>query len=129
MTERPVAAPLELTLMGRPPSWNAAYRARKSYIFMTREAKSWKKLTTILAQTAAADQQWSCGRDTMLVVDVWIYVKRAIDADNILKLTLDAVAAGIGINDARFLPRVWELRKKCDEEKIVLKITEVEYDD
>lgn len=121
--------PLELTLFGRPPSWNAAYRARKSYIFMTREAKSWKKLTTMLTSEAVKAQNWSCGRDTMLVVDVWIYVKRAIDADNILKLTLDAVAAGIGVNDARFLPRVWELKKKCDDEKIVLKISEVESND
>lgn len=123
------AHPLELTLIGRPPSWNAAYRARKSYIFMTREAKSWKKLTTLLTSEAVKAQNWSCGRDTMLVVDVWIYVKRAIDADNILKLTLDAVAAGIGVNDARFLPRVWELKKKCDDEKIVLKISEVESND
>lgn len=120
---------LELTLLGRPPSWNAAYRARKSYIFMTREAKSWKKLTTMLTSEAVKAQNWSCKSDTMLVVDVWIYVKRAIDADNILKLTLDAVAAGIGVNDARFLPRVWELKKKCDDEKIVLKISEVESND
>jgi Holliday junction resolvase RusA-like endonuclease len=120
---------LELTLIGRPPSWNAAYRARQSYIYMTREAKSWKKLTTLITKTAAEQQQWRCQRDTMLVVDVWIYVKRAIDADNILKLTLDAVAAGLGVNDARFLPRVWELKKKCDDEKIVLKISEVESND
>ena len=120
---------LELTLIGRPPSWNAAYRARQSYIYMTREAKSWKKLTTLITKTAAEQQQWRCQGDTMLVVDVWIYVKRAIDADNILKLTLDAVAAGLGVNDARFLPRVWELKKKCDDEKIVLKISEVESHD
>lgn len=120
---------LEITLIGRPPSWNSAYRARKSYIYMTREAKSWKKLTTMLTKVAVQDQNWGCKGDTMLVVDVWIYVKRTIDADNILKLTLDAVAAGLGVNDARFLPRVWELKKKCDEEKIVLKISEVESND
>jgi Holliday junction resolvase RusA-like endonuclease len=96
---------------------------------MTREAKEWKKSTTTLTKVAAHDQQWSCKPDTMLVVDVWIYVKRTIDADNILKLTLDAVAGGLGVNDARFLPRVWELKKKCDEEKVVLKISEVESND
>jgi Holliday junction resolvase RusA-like endonuclease len=120
---------LEITLYGRPPSWNSAYRARKSYIYMTREAKDWKRSTTTLTKVAAHDQQWSCKPDTMLVVDVWIYVKRTIDADNILKLTLDAVAGGLGVNDARFLPRVWELKKKCDEEKVVLKISEVESND
>ncbi|NBT48622.1 MAG: RusA family crossover junction endodeoxyribonuclease [Actinobacteria bacterium] len=121
--------PLVITLVGRPPSWNSAYRARKSYIYMTREAKSWKKLTTLITSEAVKAQNWSCQRDTMLIVDVWIYVKRTIDADNILKLTLDAVAAGLGINDARFLPRVWELNKKCDDEKIVLSVTEVANDD
>ncbi len=121
--------PLVITLLGRPPSWNSAYRARKSYIYMTREAKAWKKLTTIITGEVAKQQNWSCGRDTMLIVDVWIYVKRTIDADNILKLTLDAVAAGLGVNDARFLPRVWELNKKCDGEKVVLSITEVANDD
>jgi Holliday junction resolvase RusA-like endonuclease len=124
-----MATTLELTLHGRPPSWNAAYRARKSYIYMTKEAKQWKKIVSVIAGAAKSEQQWSCERDTMLVVDVWIYVKRAIDADNILKLTLDAVAAGIDVNDARFMPRVWALKKKCDEEKIVLRISEVEEDD
>lgn len=114
----------ELTILGRPPSWNSAYRARNSYIYMTREVKNWKKIVTILAQSARQAQQWSCQPDTMLIVDLWIHVNRSMDADNILKLTLDAVAEGIGVNDARFLPRVWELKKKCDEERIVIKIRE-----
>jgi Holliday junction resolvase RusA-like endonuclease len=96
---------------------------------MTREAKQWKKIVSVMAGAAKAEQQWTCDSDTMLVVDVWIYVKRSIDADNILKLTLDAIALGIGVNDARFMPRVWTLKKKCDEEKIVLRISEVEEDD
>jgi len=96
---------------------------------MTKEAKQWKKIVSVIASAAKSEQQWSCEGDTMLVVDVWIYVKRAIDADNILKLTLDAIASGIGVNDARFMPRVWALKKKCDEEKIVLRISEVEEDD
>jgi Holliday junction resolvase RusA-like endonuclease len=124
-----VADALELTIHGRPPSWNAAYRARKSYIYMTRDAKQWKKIVSVIASAAKAEQQWECGRDTMLVVDVWIYVKRGIDADNILKLTLDAIALGIGVNDARFMPRVWALKKKGDEEKLVLRISEVVEDD
>jgi len=114
----------ELTILGRPPSWNSAYRARNSYIYMTREVKNWKEMVTILAQSARQTQQWSCKPDTMLIVDLWIHVNRSMDADNILKLTLDAVAEGIGVNDARFLPRVWELKKKCDEERIVIKIRE-----
>lgn len=124
-----MAQSLDITIVGRPPSWNAAYRARNSYIYMTKEAKQWKKIVSIIAGASKQEQKWSCGRGTMLVVDVWIYVNRAIDADNILKLTLDAVADGIGVNDARFMPRVWALKKKCDTEQVVLKISEVEEDD
>ncbi len=43
-----------------------------------------------------------------LVVELRIFVpdKRKRDADNLLKLSLDAIAAGLGVDDSRFLPRI-----------------------
>jgi Holliday junction resolvase RusA-like endonuclease len=47
-----------------------------------------------------------------------------MDADNILKLTLDACAKAMGINDVRFLPRVWKMERRHKVEYITLEFVE-----
>jgi len=59
-----------------------------------------------------------------IVIDIWVHLNRAMDADNILKLTLDAVAAGLQVNDRWFIPRVWELEFGNKDEHVVLVLSQ-----
>jgi hypothetical protein len=47
-----------------------------------------------------------------------------MDADNLLKLTLDAIATGLQVNDRWFIPRVWELEFGNKDEHIVLALSQ-----
>jgi hypothetical protein len=47
-----------------------------------------------------------------------------MDADNLLKLTLDAIATGLQVNDRWFIPRVWELEFGNKDEHIVLVLSQ-----
>lgn len=116
-----VREPLRIRLLGRPPSWNAAYRARGSIVYKTRIAKEWKSLIESIVRATATERAWSA-REERTVVDIGISLKRPMDADNILKLTLDAVASGVGINDRWFVPRVWDLRTQQAIEYVDLSI-------
>jgi hypothetical protein len=69
----------------------------------------------------ATESAWSA-KEERTIVDISISLKRPMDADNILKLTLDAVASGLGINDRWFLPRVWSLQTQQDTEYVDLSI-------
>ena len=116
-----VREPLRIRLLGRPPSWNAAYRAHGSIVYKTRIAKEWKTLIESLVRARALETDWSA-KEERTIVDISISLKRPMDADNILKLTLDAVASGLGINDRWFLPRVWSLQTQQDTEYVDLSI-------
>jgi Holliday junction resolvase RusA-like endonuclease len=117
---------LELEIQGKPPSWNAVYRARNSYVYMTREGKDWKEYVELLTRAQREKKIWKPDRaDSYLAVNIWVWLSRPMDADNVLKVTLDAVAKGLEVNDRRFLPRVWGMLKcKAGEERLRIVIGE-----
>jgi Holliday junction resolvase RusA-like endonuclease len=117
---------LELEIPGKPPSWNAIYRARNSYVYMTREGKDWKSYVESLTRAQREKKFWKPSRaESYLSANLWIWLSRPMDADNILKVTLDAVAKGLEVNDKRFLPRVWGMMKcKAGEERLRIVIGE-----
>jgi|LakMenEpi03Aug12_release.lakeMendotaPanAssembly.Ray.scaffolds.fasta_scaffold02064_36 Holliday junction resolvase RusA-like endonuclease len=116
---------LEIVLVGRPPSWNRAYRVAGKIIYMTREAKAWKEIVTYATQKALVTRPDFLPVDgKRIVIDIWAHLKRPMDADNLLKLTLDAVAAGLVVNDRWFIPRVWEMEFGAAEEYVRLVLSQ-----
>ena len=92
---------------------------------MTREAKAWKEEVT--RQTIAAivaRPDFIPVDKKRIVIDIWAHLNRPMDADNLLKLTLDAIATGLQVNDRWFSPRVWELEFGNKDEHIVLALSQ-----
>ena len=88
---------------------------------MTREAKAWKEVVTAETQKALVARPDFLPVDgKRIVIDIWAHLHRPMDADNLLKLTLDAVAAGLQVNDRWFIPRVWELEFGNRDEGVLL---------
>lgn len=118
-------SPLEIYLPGRPPSWNRAYRVANRIIYMTREAKAWKEEVTKRTEAAILMRPDFIPVDKKrIVIDIWAHLNRPMDADNLLKLTLDAVATGLHVNDRWFIPRVWELEFGNKEEHVLLVLSQ-----
>lgn len=117
--------PLMIKLEGRPPSWNSAYRSAGKIIYMTRPARAWKQYVEEVASKEIASNKWSLsGDETQIAVNINTFLNRPMDADNILKLTLDACAKAMDINDVRFLPRVWKMERRHKVEYITLEFVE-----
>lgn len=94
-------------------------------VYMTREAKAWKEEVT--RQTIAAivaRPDFIPVDKKRIVIDIWAHLNRPMDADNLLKLTLDAIATGLQVNDRWFIPRVWELEFGNKDEHIVLVLSQ-----
>jgi Holliday junction resolvase RusA-like endonuclease len=92
---------------------------------MTREAKAWKEKVTHETRQALIKRPDFLPVDKKrIVIDVWVHLKRPMDADNLLKLTLDAVAAGLVVNDRWFIPRVWEMEFGAAEEYVRLVLSQ-----
>ena len=120
-----MAQPLAIRLNGRPPSWNSAYRSAGKIIYMTRPAKAWKEYVEEAVRWEIKGKKWSLsGDETQIVVNINTFLNRPMDADNILKLTLDACAKAMGINDVRFLPRVWKMERRHKVEYMTLEFVE-----
>ena len=112
---------LDITIPGRPPSWNRAYRARGGgIIYMTRDAKAWKEHVEAHVSWVAKAARWKAVDKKRTVIDIWAQLKRPMDADNMLKLTIDSVATAIQVNDRAFLPRVWDMQFGKEPEYIRL---------
>lgn len=41
----------------------------------------------------------------MIVINIWLFLRGEVDADNTLKCLMDGVKLGLGVDDKRFLPR------------------------
>lgn len=92
---------------------------------MTREAKAWKEMVTYATKKALVTRPDFLPVDgKRIVIDLWVHLKRPMDADNLLKLTLDAVAAGLVVNDRWFIPRVWEMEFGAAEEYVRLVLSQ-----
>jgi len=92
---------------------------------MTREAKAWKEMVALVTRSAIIKRPDFIPVDKKrIVIDIWAHLNRPMDADNLLKLTLDAVATGLQVNDRWFIPRVWELEFGNKNEHIVLVLSQ-----
>ena len=95
----------------KPPSVNSLYRV------VTRQARDGRRFNSI-AKTpegtrfhedsfwiirACAKNGWKPPAEGYIRIRVKAYLVRDIDSDNLLKATSDALQAGIGVDDSRFL--------------------------
>ena len=100
---------------GQPPSWNSSYRIVRvphrgggSHLQLAKTDEGWKyQLVAATIVRRAKPKGWS--PEGQVRVRYWFRLKRAMDATNCLKLLEDAIAEGLGVNDAIFLPCVEEL--------------------
>lgn len=97
---------------GDPPSLNASYRIvriphpdGKSHqqLAKTRAASDYQTMVAYLARSAS--RGWQPSTD-QLRVRIWAHLKRAKDADNLLKRLLDGIEEGTGWSDSRYLPEI-----------------------
>lgn len=109
-----------VTIPGQPVSWDAAYVIGKMLVkrggavvhhpdgrpkvihrpVMTKEGQQWKDDVQLLVQTAKPSK-WKPVGQIRLIVD--LYLSSDMDDDNAMKLTRDAAAKAMGIDDMRFL--------------------------
>jgi Holliday junction resolvase RusA-like endonuclease len=95
----------------KPPSVNALYRV------VTRQARDGRRFSAI-AKTpegvrfhedsawiikACPKNGWRAPSEGFIRIRLRAYLVRDIDSDNLLKATSDALQAGIGVDDKRFL--------------------------
>jgi len=68
-------------------------------MYKTGEAKAWQEMIgwQVIAQRTQPRQDWQ-GRAIRVMITLWAQDRRA-DVDGGIKLTLDAVAKGLGFND------------------------------
>ncbi len=121
---------------GQPVSWNAAYRigvvgrpgGRGTFrtIIKTDEAEAYTDLATVRCREAKPSG-WQMPVDRLVIIEYRLHLGRHMDADNILKLTNDGIAAALGVNDKWFLPRVmsseWGLR--ADQRRVEITVDDV----
>ena len=82
-------------------------------MFLTEEGKDYKEEARALAWNKLEPVIMATGRSFLdkpgdLIVEFRVFTpdKRKRDADNLFKLSLDAIADGLGVDDSRFLPRI-----------------------
>lgn len=92
-----------ILLDGLPPTTNHGYgvssRGGKARMYKTQEARAWQELVMwqVAAQRIQPHQDWQ-GRAIRVMITLWSQDRRA-DVDGGIKLTLDAIAKGLGFND------------------------------
>lgn len=116
----PAVPGIRIDVLGRPPSWNHAYRrGREGRVVLTDDARRWKEDIRLLTLDTVNRTGWRHSGGPIAVY-VWLYLDQEMDADNGLKLTLDGLALGLRVNDRLFLPRVMGLRTGQSPERVVL---------
>ncbi len=129
--KRGVGVSFRVSVPGQPPSLNHAYRvvrvrrgpASFSTLAKTPEAASYQQVVRLLV-SSAKPSGWD--RGTHYVRTTYeLFLSRDIDADNVLKILGDAVAAGLGINDKWVLPciRSKTVGVKLGQEKVNLEVS------
>lgn len=96
---------------GSPPSWNHTYRiirlpSGRHGLAKTAEGANYQLVVATLARQAKPTGWEPKGQ---LRVIYHLYLKRAMDADNVMKIINDGIATGLDVNDSRFLPCVEHL--------------------
>jgi hypothetical protein len=120
-------AGLRIIVPGRPETWNHAYKRSRhtGKPVLTEDARLWKEAVYLTSLNAFNRSRWRpTGR--RIAVHIWLYLSTDMDADNSLKLTLDGLARGIGVNDKLFLPRVMAKEVGIARERIEFYLTNEE---
>ncbi|MBA3875622.1 MAG: hypothetical protein C0498_01575 [Anaerolinea sp.] len=111
---------LRVDVLGRPPTWNHAYRRlRDGRVVLTPEARWWKEGVATLALDAVNRTGWR-PVGPLHGVYIWLYIGAEMDGDNATKLTLDGLARGLRVNDRTFLPRLMGKWTGEAHERVVL---------
>lgn len=58
----------------------------------------------------------------MIVIDIWLFLRGEVDADNTLKCLMDGVKHALGVDDNRFLPRFQGKSTKNREARVEMAI-------
>lgn len=118
---------LRIVIRGRPETWNHAYRRSRTTgrPSLTEDARAWKKTVWACALDSFNRGTWK-PTGARIGVHIWLHLSTEMDADNSLKLTLDAVAEAIKVNDRVFLPRVMKKHVGVADERIELYLTNEE---
>ncbi len=116
-----------------PPTSNHAYgvavnRKGKGFIYLTAEGKAWKAGAQLAVQ-AANSQPEGFWKDKQLCVSLTFFGKSALtyDIDGRVKLTLDAVADGLGFDDRYVFPLFLDKKKTAVQGVAVLVTDRIPY--
>lgn len=124
---------VDFVIPGRVLSANDMYRRSKNGIYLTQEAKDYKKIAVSFVRAAFKGQNHGGGilKFELEVNDNW-YTQdgkvRHIDADNMIKLVQDAIfqVKEVGIDDSMiFDARVKKVQNKSELPHARIKITEM----
>lgn len=94
-----------VTIPGQPPSWNHLYIRRRGTSGLAKAAGVETFQTNVVYLVRSARPSgWR--PEGFVRVNYRLFLKRDIDADNILKALNDAIARALGTDDRYFLPCV-----------------------
>lgn len=113
------------TIPGRAPSVNHLYQPGRTFGSRRKApgVEAWQAAVAHIVRSARP-RGWTATGQVRVVID--LCVCRDIDADNVLKALLDAVAPALGINDRDILPCVRSKSKvRTAEERIEVQISNV----
>ena len=117
---------------GQPISWNRAYRivrvphrggSSHQQLAKTDEGWNYQLVASTIVRRAKPKGWKPTGQ---VRVRYWFRLKRAMDASNCLKLLEDAIAIGLDVDDAIFLPCVVSLSSGHKDPGVTIEIEEVQ---
>ena len=110
-------------------SWNVAYRIVKvrhrgggSHLQLAKTDEGWEYQRFVVAPIVRRAKPKDWIPSGQVRVRYWFRLKRAMDATNCLKLLEDAIAEGLGVNDAIFLPSVEELTTGHKDPNVIVEV-------
>jgi len=118
----------KFSVPGQPPSVNHSYRVirlrRKDGSTYQRLGKiskvaDYQEMVAYLAR-AARPSSWE--PEGLIRVRYWMFVKRDIDCDNVLKAINDGLKWALDIDDKRFLPCVVDKTTKVAEPHVEIEV-------
>ena len=128
------------TIPGQPPSWNSSYRMRKARIrdkfgqpvlgpdlkpktatrlFKTQEVVTYQEGIQYLVK---ASRPKGFDPKEQVIIGYQFYLGRSIDCDNVMKAVNDAIAKGLGINDAKFWPVTLHKQTGVKDPRVVIMV-------
>jgi len=122
-----VSSGFRVEIPGQPPSWNACYRIVNvrghATLKKTSEAETYQTDVTRLTRTARPSDFSPKGR---IYIAYQMFLRRSMDADNVIKLVNDALAVALDIDDARFLPIVLQKTTGNHDPRLVIGVLDAD---